>query len=195
MFATLLTAWIAAAPAGDVVSSHKDVTFVGFSEDENLAAWRLKVTNTRRSGVVDHYTVIRVVDTVSNLVIEVYRESDIRRTNGAQDVRIPVEYLAAANPEWGEAAPSEEWLARKKDAKFASVLVNPREAILGVVPDPDTKLKAFSQGNGFRVIGHKGQDLGYTLHVVSDETRTTLGRFRDVGAKDRTLTANVFVVK
>lgn len=195
MLTTLLISWIAAAPAGDVVSSHKDVTFVGFSEDENLAAWRLKVTTTRRSGVQDHYTIIRVVDTVSNLTIEVYRESGIRRTDGTRIVRIPTEYLAAANPEWGEAAPHDEWTARRKEAKFAATLVGPREAILGVVPDPGTKLKAFSQGNGFRVIGHKGRDLAYTLHVVFGETRTTLGRFRELGSKDHTLTAQVHVVK
>lgn len=185
---------IVAAPQAGVVNTEKAVSFIGFSEDESAAAWRIMVSVERASGVFDEYTLVRVVDTASNLTLETYRDSDIRRTNNGSRVKVPVEYMSSYYPEWGRAAPRGDWQALAETAKFNAIPVTSRSAVLSVVADPDVSLRAVSRGNAFKIVGRTHEPLGYTLQVV-DGRRTLLGRYREEGKEGQTISATVHLMR
>ena len=66
-------ATVIAVLAAGPESEHKFVDFVGFSNDESVAAWRVRVERPVEGGKVDHFSLIRLVNTANNQVLTDFR--------------------------------------------------------------------------------------------------------------------------
>src|SRR4051812_41735913 len=77
----LLGAEQASVPPGTELD--KSVEFLGFSANETVHAWRVSVVARHPSGYVDRFSIVRLVDSETDVVLATFRDSNIRTTDFA----------------------------------------------------------------------------------------------------------------
>ena len=111
------------------ISTNKNFSFLGYSEDGTLAAWRIEVVKfNKKKGYQDKYTMIQVIDPWTDKITKVFKASDIKRTylKNNKSIIIKPETKHYKNIEknnniysaWNEALSKKGWLAYKFHKKF-----------------------------------------------------------------------------
>jgi hypothetical protein len=156
----------------------KRVDFIGFSQDEDLAAYRLHITRQATPKWRDHYQLIRVVDTRTHQTLTQYKASRIVRRdlkgNTAARSRLK---LAQNNPDFSKTRPQREWKALNKARRFRRDGVGANTIPLRVIADPGSEIQSLKQGSDLQLSAVLGKGLGFTLSL-DDGTQAVLGRFR-----------------
>ncbi|MEO0815228.1 MAG: hypothetical protein AAFY60_20375, partial [Myxococcota bacterium] len=78
---TTLIAFLAMCGLNAPTEQQEQLEFIGFSDAEDAAAWRVHVTRTTDSGDVDRYTMIRIIDTKNGQVVGHIRQGRAKRTD------------------------------------------------------------------------------------------------------------------
>ena len=193
--AGFLVAFLVAAPlwAGPLNGGYEDkhVTFLGFSQDETRAAWLLRISRHDVDGFVDHYRLVRVVDTETNLRVAEFRNSPIIRTDRrGKRVHAHPEKVARANSPWDHAQEQEQWRTLQRRAQFKADVLVARRLPLDISPDPNLVMHTDSEGRALVLTSPRGQSLGYTLRLV-DGDEILLGRFRHEAASREKIRARL----
>lgn len=189
-------AWVAAILIGLCLpgggrAQDKEVSFLGFSSDGSVAAWRIDVVSHDPAGRYgDHYTLVRAVDPRTNETLQTFRGSPIRRVGREGGPRrADPAILASTHPKWKRAAPVEAWREVAEQGRFAHEPVAAEERFV-IVSDPDVTLEASVEGSTFTLVGEPYGALGFTVAYRSGRL-VHLGRFREEGRRGATLSATV----
>ena len=155
-------------PVADT-ACYKIVTFVGFSGDESLAAWKVSVRCSVNNGAWDRYELMRTVDTRTGLTLESYRLSQIQRiTRYGSAARVPQKRLAQKHPRWRKARSREAWVTLAHQGRFDADPLSPRQAAIIVVPDAGSRVTVEELDDGYSIRGEPGQPLGFSLTLVAE---------------------------
>lgn len=194
-------------PSGEIDNRRAEMTFIGFSSDELLAAWRIDVEERRPElRVVDGYSLVRVVGSVTGSRVGTYRASEIRRVDlRGRKVKTPDIALAEANATWAEALSQEDWRAFDSQMQFRSFQLLAANSF-SVVPDRDCDIeiehfdwdiradKTSSIARTIRIVSRAPGSLGYTISAGIDSA-LHVGHFRFDANDGETVRAWVDIVQ
>ena len=180
--AIVLVASAAAPPAGETFE------FVGFSGNEQLAAWRVEVVEERDDGARDRYGLFLLVDAVTSELLHVYRGHEpVRVSPGGKRVPVRGGRLLADNPRYEQASPASEWRRLRSKTRFSFRTLGMEDSTLRLDPDRDARIEATATKTEIDVTGAPGSPVGY--HAVLrrfDGALLDFGHYRvDAGATDR----------
>lgn len=146
--------------------------FIGFSETEQLAAWRVEVAEPVQDGRhVDRYSLIRVTKVDGHALVARFQDSPVRRfTLEGATTESNAPRLARQHPNFANARPAAEWkrFAAQRSFGFGAALTKdsyeliPRQGRLnGIGPSPSIE-------------GHGGVSYSVEAHLVGGR-RARLG--------------------
>lgn len=164
---------VSAAPtisASAAPQRQEDVTFLGFSENESLAAFAVTVHGA--SGTFD---LVRVVSTKTDQLVGVYRGDGV-----------------SFDPEWKAAKPYEAWMLVQARSGFSSTRIDVSKAVFRIALGDNDKVTAKAEKTKITLTGARGSGL-HTTPVVRlwDGRNVRLGETRIGGTPGRSLTAEI----
>ena len=191
MLAAVMAAYaVLQAPVADP-ACYKIATFIGFSGDESLAAWKVSVRCPVGNGAWDRFELMRTTDTRTGLTVESYRLSGIQRiTRRGSVANVPARRLMMGHPDWRKARSREAWVTLAHQARFSADPLSPRQAAIIVVPNAESRITVDETENGYSIRGEPGQPLGFALTLVA-EPPVELARFSQEARPGETLVAAV----
>jgi hypothetical protein len=157
------------------------VEFVGFSHNEALAAWRIKIVRASADGgCLDELSLVRIVDAQSNETMGEFKDSGPRR-RAAPGVTsaCPLADFAARNPDWAQASPRQEWQRLRSRAAFFARALALNEDLVHLSRDADAPSDMVGEDKEITVTGRPGRPVGYgpIIRLVNGED-VTLGHAR-----------------
>jgi len=175
-FAALVLLITAASP------TQHDVEFVGFSHNEGVAAWRIRVEgeadiNSRHPNMktsrryLYRYSLIRVVATATDEEVGTYRESDLERGIPGQEAMQPVRGRKAlkAVPAYRRALSQKRWFRYSQEQRFSAKPFNPARKIITVTPNSAARLTI--------------RDHSVRIHAAENKLALTVSAFLVNGAQ------------
>jgi hypothetical protein len=113
--------------------SNEWIEFVGFSNDERIAAYRHDVRQPRADGTMDHYSVFHTVDVASGYDVATFKGTAIENvTTDGRPVKVAKNELLQRNPIFASAYPNKRWRQLKKRSKFSKRMVSPENETVRV---------------------------------------------------------------
>ena len=132
---SVLLAILTSAPEG---VDNEGIDFVGFSDDEVYAAWRIhEVRRDADKGIVDRYELIRVVATKTGTQCGLYRASPVVRTLWGTQIQASRRKLLADNPSYAKARPARRWATFSTHHSFSAAPLDGRSDIVQIVASPE----------------------------------------------------------
>lgn len=174
----------------------KRAWFLGFSADESLSAWRVRVSHRHQTGrFTDHYTLFKVADTLTNEVVGLYRGTQIWRTSRSGRRRLMRRTdMVSSSPDWQRAQSHDGWTAVKLRERFAAATPVVDSQTLDIIPDTDVDLSSHRQGWTIRISTGKNRSLGFRpVVMLPDGRQVFLAHFRQAGGAGLTLSARLEV--
>jgi len=113
--------------------SNEWIEFVGFSNDERIAAYRHDVRQPQEDGTIDSYSVFHTVDVASGFDVATFKGTAIvNTTKVGRPVRVAKNELLHRNPQFASAYPNKRWRQLKKRSKFFKRAVSPENETVRV---------------------------------------------------------------
>jgi hypothetical protein len=194
MIFAVCAALLAATGSAPAVE-RKVVEFVGFSRDESIVVWRLRLERPTAEGGVDELTVLRVVRTRDNEVLGSIRQGAcVRRDRRGRRRGCDNQSFLAANPEWATAQPAAAWQRLRQSTAMVGKALNLQDSTVRLQGDADLALEMSRESDHIAVRGAPGQAIGFEpVARLLDGRMINLGHFREPAAAEVTLSAQVRV--
>lgn len=172
-----------ASPDDDqALPSNNSVTFLGFSANETVTAWRVQVSQPQANGVTDRFTVIHVVDANTNALKATFRGSSgisRSRTAGTGRTSVSTATLLQDNPKFAKALPYSEWQRFSRKAHWWKKLVPMNDPQIRLLADDDMRADLKAGDECIGVITKPGSPMGYQpMAFLVDGQMVSLGHFR-----------------
>jgi hypothetical protein len=136
---------------------------IGFSKNEKLAAWRIDVAQPQPDGLIDFYSLVRVVDAHNGATVATFRASRVRRTSIAGlHSGSTQRQLVAANPRFAAAQPQSALTRFKRRARFVARNVRMDHPSVRLIPDRDHDLRGSATRERLQIQGPVRGPVGFT---------------------------------
>jgi len=167
--------------------------FLGFSPNERLAVWTVRVAAQRQGTAIDSYTLGVVVNVDDRQVVAEYRASNIyRRTRRGRPIKGGKDNLLRDNPRYRDALSRKQWQQLRRKVRLAKGPLEMHDSVLRLLPDPDIELQADADKKRIEVWAAPGHDVGFRPVVrLYDGQKITLGQARKSAAPGDSIRANV----
>jgi hypothetical protein len=176
----LLAFAVGASPAAEA----RMVEFLGFSSNEALAAWKIKVVRPTADGHCrDEFSLIRIVDAGDNRVMGELKSSEPRRrpVPGAKGACALGDF-DDRNPDWAAASPRREWEKLRSRGAFFAKALELNDNLVHLSKDSDAPSEMIGVGKRITVTGRPASPVGYApvIRLVTG-VDVTLGHARREG--------------
>jgi hypothetical protein len=169
-----LVALLAMAPV------RKEVTFLGFSENEKACAWQVNIKD--RKGKIE-YSWVNIAEVESNEIVATFRNS--KTTAKALD-----------DPHFAKAQSQAAWTHFKRQANFWMKPIPMDEGTVRLAVDDDTQAALHAAQKEIVVEGEMGSPVGFRpVTYLVDGKLVSLGHYRIAGAEGHTIRTTVEVYR
>jgi hypothetical protein len=159
---------------------HKDVEFLGFSQNERATAWRVTHHVHAPEGGSDVFALVRLIEVTHNELLATFRDSPVRSfsVHGAPRV-LPQAELVARHPSFAQAQPQRAWEHLRHTGRFSSIAQEFKDTVVRIAPDTDTVLSLKADKKVLEIEAHGGSPLGYTpICRLFEGEMVPLGHYR-----------------
>jgi len=179
VFLALATSPTASPEGGGVPLATERVRFLGFSANDQLAAWETEV-EIAGDGYTDRYRLAEVGDVETGQVLHAYGLGKPSRVDDrGRKVRVPRAAWRASYPRLAQVSPESQWRKIRRSAKFGFKPLDASDSCLRLSPDYDSAVTAEATAEAITVRGETGGVLGYrTVIRRLDGGTQTLARVR-----------------
>ncbi|MDP7037532.1 MAG: hypothetical protein QGI45_00100, partial [Myxococcota bacterium] len=192
MHVTLLGLLLSTALASQAPETHKDYQLIGFSKNEEVAAFEVLV-KTQSETHRDTYSLIELWRVDSQVVLGTFRQGKILRQNSQdENVEVPQETLAAQNPEWMLAEDAQGWQRIHKQTRFQKRPVIMNNSTLRVSLDEDVQVHVNGDSNKIQISALPGSAIGYQPVIrLMNGQHLALEHLRTSQPEDQILNAQI----
>lgn len=186
-------AWISLSLAVASPQIGEVADFLGFSTNERLAVWTVRIADERPETAIDSYTLGVVFSVAERQVVAEYRASPIfRRTMHGRPVGTGKAQLLRDNPRYRDALDRRQWQRLRRQVRLSKRSMEMHDSAVRLLPDPDVELHADADNKRIEVWAEPGHDVGFRPVVrLYDGKQITLAQARQSAAQGDTIRANV----
>jgi hypothetical protein len=158
----------------------RQLSFIGFSRNQSVCAWRETTRRPAGTGYVDTTSTVLLVRLEDNKILATFRESPPHRTTRTGHfVHADPKSLMHRAPEYVHALPASSWARLRHKAHFSFKQSDFSDPTVRLDPDADSHLKVAAHDKVLHVTGDAGAPMGFgVLGRLNDGNLFALGHFR-----------------
>lgn len=155
-----------AAGSDEIRHKTQRLSFIGFSKNEMVSAWKVEVriTTSAEPSTFDSYSLVSLIKNKDQKIIGQARLTPVRRTKtsqrGKKSTRTLSSHKAAQEyPEWADAEPVGEWSKIRNRWNFSATPLEMNSSVFRLRLDPKSDARVAAHDRSIHIEGAQGQPL------------------------------------